>query len=233
MHLPSFLHRPLVGPDPILGDRTERQTPLEERINVGIHLGAMLLSALGLVALVALAILRGTSMHVVAMTIYGASMVILFLASTLYHGATRPHSKRRYQVLDHAAVFLLIAGTYTPFTLITIRGVQGWSIFGGVWFLAITGAAMQLFMAGRYRVWGVVHYVATGWLIVFAAPTLLERLPGAAFGWLLAGGLAYTFGTLFYLARQVRFSHAVWHALVVVGSACHWYAVMRYVLPAK
>jgi len=231
MHLPAFLLRPETGPDPVLGDRTEHQTVLEERINVGIHLTAMLLSLVGLAVLVALAVQRGTTLHVVAMVIYGSSMVALFLASSLYHGATSAPAKPRLQVVDHAAVFLLIAGSYTPFTLVTLQGALGWSLFAVVWFLALTGAAMQLFVAGRHRRWSVAHYVATGWVIVFALPTLLDRLPPAAFGWLLAGGLAYTFGTVFYLAHRVRFGHGVWHLMVVVGAACHWIAVLRFVLP--
>ncbi len=231
MHLPSFLQRAETGPDPVLGERTEHQTVLEERINVAMHGSAMVLSLVGLAVLVTLAVQQGTALHVVAMAVYGASMVMLFLASACYHGATSPRTKPRLQVLDHAAVFLLIAGTYTPFTLITLQGAWGLPIFAVVWFLALTGAAMQVFTAGRHRVLSVIHYVATGWVIVFALPTLLERLPWAALGWLVAGGLAYTFGTIFYLARQVRFSHAVWHLMVVVGAACHWYAVLRFVLP--
>jgi hemolysin III len=233
MHLPVSLLRAEPGPDPVLGDRTEHQTALEERINVGIHLTAMAMSLVGLAVLVALATQRGTALHVVAMVIYGGSMVALFLASSLYHGATSARMKPRLQVADHAAVFLLIAGSYTPFTLVTLQGALGWTLFAVVWFLALTGAAMQLYTAGRYRMWSVAHYVATGWVIVFAGPTLLDRLPLAAFGWLLAGGLAYTFGTVFYLANRVRFSHGVWHVMVVVGALCHWIAVLRFVLPGR
>lgn len=231
MHLPAFLRRPDDEHDPVLGERTERQTRLEERINVALHFTAMVLSVVGLWILLPMAARKGT-LQVAAVSIYGGTMIFLFLASCLYHGATGARSKPWLQVVDYAAVFLLIAGSYTPFALITIKGTLGWAIFWAVWFLALVGASLQPFMAGRYRVWGLLHYVATGWAIVFAMPTLMQRLPMEAFGWVFAGGMAYTIGTLFYLARQIRFSHNVWHSLVVVGTACMWIVIFSYVMPA-
>jgi len=231
MHLPVSLRRPDPGTDPLLGDRTERQTPREERFNVITHFAAMCLSVAGLGILVARAVRFGTALHVTAAAVYGTSMVVLFLCSSLYHGSIDPRSKPRLQVLDHAAVFLLIAGSYTPFTLVTLHGAWGWSLFGVAWFLALVGALSQGRLAGRHRAWGVLHYLATSWVIVVAAPVLLARLPMAALAWLLAGGLAYSFGTLFYLATRVRYSHVVWHLFVVAGAACHWVAVAWYVMP--
>ena len=163
--------------------------------------------------------------RIVGSSVFGATLVLLYSASTLYHLARSPRLKRRLKTLDHAAIYLLIAGTYTPFTLVGLRGGWGWSLFGVTWGLAVAGVVFKLFSAGRYRVISTGIYLAMGWMVLVAAGPLVQRLSGGTLGWLLAGGLAYTVGTFFYLKRGMPYAHAVWHVFVLLGSACHAVAV--------
>ena len=154
----------------------------------------------------------------------------LYAASTLYHGAKRPGTKRRLRVFDHCAIYLLIAGTYTPFTLVSLRGGWGWTLFGLVWSLAVAGIVFKVFFTGRLNALSTVVYILMGWVCVIAIGPMLEMVPRVALLWLLTGGIVYTAGTIFYHNRRVPYSHALWHMFVVLGSACHFLAISLYVL---
>jgi hemolysin III len=207
------------------------QSPGEEIANATTHgLGATLAAA-GLALLVTLAALHGDAWRVVAFSLYGTSLVLLYACSTLYHALPWPRAKAIFHRLDHAAIFLLIAGTYTPLALITLRGCWGWSLFGVEWGLAVVGILVKTLLFGRYRRVGVAVYVAMGWLALVAVKPLVAVLPVGGLLWLLAGGLAYTGGVAFYVRRSLRFHHAIWHVFVLAGSACHWVCMLLYVLP--
>lgn len=202
----------------------------EEIANSITHGVGAALSVAGLVMMVVRAASSATGLHVVACSIFGASLVLLYLSSTLYHALTNGRAKRVFRVLDHASIYLLIAGTYTPFTLVTLHGAWGWTLFGIVWALAITGIVLKCFLTGKLHVLSTVVYVAMGWLAVIAIRPLLNALPWPGFLWLLAGGLFYTLGVAFFAYRR-KYSHTIWHLFVLGGSLCHFLAVYRYVLP--
>jgi hemolysin III len=203
----------------------------EETINAVTHgLGAMLGSA-GLAVLVVMAALRGDAWHVVSCSIYGATLVLLFTSSTLYHSFRGPRVKHVFRIIDHSSIYLLIAGTYTPFLLVTLRGRWGWSLFGIVWGLTLAGIVFQIFFVSRFRLVQTLIYLAMGWLVVVAVKPLFAHVPGAGLRWLLIGGLCYTVGAVFYLWKKLPYHHAVWHLFVLGGSICHYFAILFYVLP--
>jgi hemolysin III len=195
----------------------------------GVGLG---LSIAGLAVLVVLAARDGSTVHIVACAIYGATLTLLYLASTLYHGIPAPRAKRVLRLIDHSAIYLLIAGTYTPFALVSLRGAWGWSLFGVIWGLALLGILYKLFLIGRHPVAGVLIYTGMGWLALVAIRPLAASLGSGGMLWLLAGGIAYTTGLLFYAWKSLPHHHALWHLFVMAGSACHFFAVMFHVLPA-
>jgi hemolysin III len=213
--------------------RAGERLSVDEVANCVTHGVGLALSVAGFVALVALAWARGDAWHVGSCAVYGASLVALYLASTLYHGARSPRAKRVLQVLDHCGIYLLIAGTYTPFTLVTLRGPWGWTLFGLVWGLSLAGIIFRLVFGGRYRPAAVASYVALGWLCVIAVKPILALVPAGALAWIAAGGLAYTTGVFFFAARRVPHHHAIWHLFVLGGSCCHYVAVLLYVLPPR
>mgnify|MGYP001443022724 CR=1 FL=1 len=175
--------------------------------------------------------MTGEAISVVSCAIYGSALVTLYVASTLYHAVSRPELKRALKVVDHASIYLLIAGTYTPFMLVTLRGPWGWSIFGVIWGLALVGLVFKLAFTGRYEFVSVAMYILMGWLIAIAIKPLLQVLPFAGFLWLLAGGLAYTVGVVFYvLDHKYQFAHFIWHLFVLAGSVCHFFAILFYVV---
>jgi hemolysin III len=202
-----------------------------ELINGVTHGVGLLLSIAGLVVLVVLAASRGGARHVVACSVYGTTLIILYLASTLYHSVTAPRVKEVLRLVDHIAIYLLIAGTYTPFTLLTLRGGWGWSLFGVIWGLALVGSVFKILFIGRFPKSSVVVYLLMGWLAVVGLKPLLAALPLGGLAWLLAGGMAYTVGVVFYAWESMPHNHAVWHVFVMLGSACHFFAVMLYALP--
>ncbi len=165
---------------------------------------------------------------VVGVSIFAATMAALYLASTLYHALPSARAKRVFRVLDHAAIFLLIAGTYTPFTLGVLRGGWGWALFGAIWGLALAGVIFKAVVGFRYPKIATAIYVAMGWLVLIAVQPLWQRIPYHGLLWLLAGGLAYTGGVAFYAAERVRYSHFVWHLCVLAGTTCHFFAVIWY-----
>lgn len=209
--------------------RNIRQSEMANSITHGI---AAVLAVAGLVLLAVFASLRGTAWHVVSCSIYGATLVLLFTASTLYHAFRSPRIKKILRTADHSSIFLLIAGTYTPFTLATnLRGPWGWSLFGCVWGLAAAGVILKLFYTGRFKILSTAIYLLMGWLVVVAGKPLYELVPRGAFYWLLSGGLLYTLGVIFYAWKSLPYSHAVWHLFVLAASICHFVAIMFYVVP--
>jgi len=201
-----------------------------ERFNGISHsLGAVAALA-GLVVLVVLAAYQGDPWKIVSVSIYGATLLLLYGFSTVYHSA-RGKTKVFFRKLDHAAIYLLIAGTYTPFTLVTLRGGWGWSLFGVVWGLAIVGIVVDSLPRKGRRVFPVIIYLLMGWLILMALAPLLRALPWGGFAWLLAGGLLYTVGLIFYgLDGKLRHAHGIWHLFVLAGSLCHFFAILFYVI---
>jgi hemolysin III len=183
---------------------------------------------LGGVVLVARAV-PGDGWQLLGAVSFSLGLALLYLASTLYHAAGNPRVKARLKVFDHCAIYLLIAGTYTPFTLIALRSNVGWWLFATIWSLALSGIVFKLFFTGRFKLLSTLIYVAMGWLGVLAIKPVMAALDGWTFGWMLAGGVAYTVGTAFYLQRTLRYSHAVWHLFVIAGSACHYVAVLALV----
>jgi hemolysin III len=205
--------------------------PREELANRLTHgLGAAL-SPAGLVLLVFFSSRSGDAWHVVSTAIFGASLVLLYTSSTLYHSFRSERLRQLLQKFDHAAIFLLIAGTYTPFLLVTLRGPWGWSLFGVVWGLAIAGVALKFWFAGRFRLVSTLIYLGMGWLVLVAIKPLIAALPAGGLRLLVAGGLCYTGGAFFYLWKRLPYHHAIWHLFVLAGSACHWAAVFIYVVP--
>jgi hemolysin III len=202
----------------------------EEIAHVVTHGLGLALSVVGLVVLLA-AGPRGDGWSVVSSVVYGTTLVVLYAGSTLYHAARVPRWRHLAQVIDHATIYLLIAGTYTPFTLVTLRGPWGWTIFGLVWVLAVFGVAREVWWKGRPKGLSLVLYLGMGWIIVFALKPLLHSLRPRGVWLLVAGGLSYTVGTAFYRLERIRYTHAVWHVFVLAGSACHFLAVLLYVVP--
>jgi hemolysin III len=205
----------------------------EEIANSVTHGVGIVLSVAGLAVLTAFASTFGSAWHIVSCSIYGASQILLYTASTLYHSIPLPRAKAVLRVLDHAAIFLLIAGTYTPFALVNLGGAVGWTIFGVVWGLAITGIALQAILIRHKSILSVLPYVAMGWLAVFAIKPMLESIAPGGLALLLAGGLCYTLGCAFYVWRRLPYHHAIWHIFVMAGSALHFFAVFFYVIPIR
>jgi hemolysin III len=182
--------------------------------------------------LVTLVAQRGSGWQLAGALVFCLALQLLYVASTLYHAIPYPVAKRRLKVLDHCAIFVLIAGTYTPFALVALRDSIGWWLFAASWSLALLGIVFKLFFTGRFKFASTMVYVAMGWMVVVAARPFLRSVPMPIVWWLLAGGLAYTLGTAFYLARR-RHAHAVWHGFVLLGSSCHFVAVALLVLGSQ
>lgn len=204
---------------------------MEEVMNAVTHGIGTLLAVAGLVLLIVLAYLHGDFWHIVSFSIYGTTLVLLYLASTLYHSFTNEKIKRIFKILDHSAIYLLIAGTYTPFTLVPLHGVLGWTIFGLVWGFAVIGIALKVFYTGRFKILSTLCYLGMGWFIVFAIKPLIDTVPALGMTWLLVGGLFYTLGSVFYLWKGLPYNHAIWHLFVLAGSISHFIAVFFYILP--
>jgi hemolysin III len=196
----------------------------EENLNALTHGAGAVASGAATALLIMIAARTGDPWKIVGAAVFGATLVTLYLASTLYHSARSPNVRARLKIFDHSAIFLLIAGTYTPFMIGALRGGWGWSLFGVIWGLALLGIVFKLFFTGRFRLASTIVYVAMGWLAIIAAGPMLQRLSPATLTWLLTGGLAYTAGTPFYHGKR-RYSHAVWHLFVLAGSVCHTIAV--------
>lgn len=210
-----------------------RQHVREEVANAVTHGIGVLLSIGGGAVLITLLAIHAGAREVAGAAVFAVTLILLYTASTLYHAIPHATAKRHLKVFDHCAIFLLIAGTYTPFTVAALRGGLGWSLFGAIWGLAFLGILFKLFFTGRLQVLSTTAYVAMGWLAVIAVVPISRELEPAALYWLVAGGIAYTAGTLFYHNRRLPYSHAVWHLFVLAGSACHFAAVVaQFVVPA-
>ncbi len=191
------------------------------------------LSIAWLTLLVALAVLYGNVYQIVSFSIYGATLIILYLASTLYHSFQYPRVKRVFRVIDHASIFLLIAGTYTPFLLVGIRGVLGWTLLAIVWGLAVLGVGFKALFIHRFQKISVLAYVLMGWLSVVAFKEMVANIPPGGLILLGVGGAVYTVGVIFYALKKYRYTHTVWHVFVLGGSICHYFAVLLYLAPVR
>ena len=214
-------------------ERIKYYSPIEEKINIISHAIGFILSIVAFVLLVAHASLHGDVWHIVSFSIFGASLIILYAASTFYHSAKKSELRNRLKIIDHASIYILIAGTYTPFTLVTLNGTIGWVIFGISWGLALTGIILKLFFTGKYNLISTIMYVLMGWIIVFAIKPLINNLPLEGFLWLLAGGISYTIGAILYSIKKIKFNHAIFHMFVLNGSFCQFMSVFFYVLPSE
>ena len=189
------------------------------------------LSIAGLTLLLVMAILYGDIYQIVSFSIFGASLVILYLSSTLYHGSQHPRTKKVFKVFDHAAIYLVIAGTYTPFLLVGLRGTTGWTLLVIVWIIALIGVLFKILFIERFQVLSVVTYLLMGWLCVFVFREMLNSIPMGGILWLAAGGILYTVGVIFYALQKIPYMHAVWHFFVLGGSICHYFAVLLFLAP--
>lgn len=204
--------------------------PKEEKINVISHLIGLVLSVTALVLLIVYSVNYGSSKHIVSFAIFGTSMIVLYAASTAYHYSKNPKWRNRLNILDHAAIYVLIAGTYTPFALVVLKGWVGWTIFGVSWTLAFAGIIFKLFFIGKYDKVSTITYVLMGWVIIFAIKPLMESFPVKGLIWLLLGGLFYTIGAILYSIKKIKYNHAIFHIFVLLGSFSHFMAVFFYVL---
>ena len=203
--------------------------PDREEIANSVSHGIGFLAAVAAVpVLVVAAARRGDVAGIVGAAVFASTLVLLYLASTVYHALPESRAKRQFQVIDHAAIYLLIAGTYTPFTLGALRGGWGWTLFGIIWGLALGGVVVKTLIGARYSALSTWIYLAMGWLALIAVKPIWEQVPAVGLLWMLAGGLAYTVGVLFYVARGRPYAHFVWHLFVMAGSACHFVAVLRH-----
>jgi len=210
----------------VLPPRT--QSVGEEIANAVSHGVGLLLAVIAALVLVGVAVQRSELAELVGASIFGTTMVLMYLTSTLYHALPMNRAKRLFRILDHGAIFLLIAGTYTPFMLGPLRGVWGWTLLWSVWALAIAGVVIKAIGGVRYPKLSTSLYIAMGWLVIVAIEPLRLNLPVAGFFWLLGGGIAYTAGIAFFAPKRLRYSHFVWHLFVIAGSACHFAAVLLY-----
>lgn len=208
-----------------------RYSLAEELANSITHGVGALLAIAGLGVLCGFVALRGDAWHIVSSSIYAATLILCFASSTLYHSVTHASAKQVLRTLDHSAIFLLIAGTYTPFTLVTLRGPWGWSLFGVIWGLALMGLIIQFTPLKKIRALSITLSALMGWVVIAAIKPLMDNLAPGGLWLLVLGGLCYTGGIGFYLWRSLRFHHAIWHLFVLAGGALHFFAILFYVIP--
>lgn len=207
------------------------QTLTEELFNAFTHGLGVVLSIIALFALTIPSIMQANTLKITSSLTYGLSLVTLFTASTLYHGFRVPHIKQALRIFDHSSIYLLIAGTYTPFTLITLNGYIGWTLFGMIWGLALTGIVFKLFFTGKFKKLSTFIYLSMGWMIICVIKPFVQALPYSGLLWLVSGGLCYTVGVFFYLIDgKYHLSHALWHLFVLAGSICQFFAILFYVI---
>ncbi len=204
----------------------------EEVANSVSHGIGALLSLSALVLMVTFASFQHSAWKVSSCAIFGVALILMYSASSIYHALRQPQVKQLFKILDHASIYLLIAGSYTPFTLVTLRGVWGWVLFGVIWGLAIVGVLGKVFYRNKGEVLSTLIYLAMGWLVIVAIVPLLHALPWGGIYWLVLGGLCYTLGVIFFFLEEMPFNHMVWHLFVLAGSMAHVFAVMFYVIPA-
>ena len=230
MDRPRIRHQtPLVAAVPFRPRSPLCDSPAEERASMWSHAAGTLLSVTALVLMILAA--DGRPLGVTSAAIFGTTLVLLYGSSTIYHFFTTPRLKNFFQILDHACIYLLIAGSYTPLTLVGLGGGWGWSLFGVIWFLAIAGVVLKSVMRDdRENWWSTGLYLVMGWMVVVAARPVLTTIDGAGIAWLVAGGICYSCGIIFFVWRSLPYNHAIWHLFVLAGSACHVVATSLYIL---
>jgi len=201
--------------------------PLEEKINIISHALGLVLSIAGFVLLMIQAVSQGLT-HVIAYVVYGSSMVILYAASTTYHRSKIPSKRIKLRVVDHAAIYVLIAGTYTPFMLLAIPGPLGYSILAAAWSMALIGIVIKIFYTGHFELFSTLLYIAMGWAIVFAIKPMAASLAPESLFWLMAGGVSYTVGAILYAIKKIPYNHAIFHLFVLLGSISHFISIYFY-----
>ncbi len=211
--------------------KTTKYAPTEEMINIVSHGIGFVLSLLALVLLVLRASVHGTAIHIVSFTVFGTSLIVLYLASTLYHASKREKLRARLNVFDHASIFILIAGTYTPYVLVSLSGPWGWTLFGITWGCTVVGVILKLFFIGKYEKLSTIMYVLMGWIIIIAIKPLMVNLPIKGLVLLVVGGLSYTIGAVMFSVKRLKLNHAIFHCFVLIGSICHFMSIFLYVLP--
>ncbi len=204
---------------------------IEELANSITHGIGLALSIAGFVVLLVFSVTRGSAWQIVSCAVYGITLIAVYTASTLYHGIPAPSLKRIFKILDHSAIYLLIAGTYTPFLLVSLRGNWRWPLLGIVWGLAIAGILLKVWFVDHFKILSTLVYLLMGWLGLFAFKPLLASVPRSALVCLLAGGAMYSIGVVFFASKKIPYAHTIWHVFVMAGSACHYFAVLFSVLP--
>lgn len=204
-------------------------SPTEEKLNIWSHAFGIFLSIIAFVLLIIKAVQQDNIWMLISFPIFGVSLILLYLASTLYHASKEPQKRFKLKVFDHAAIYVLIAGSYTPFTLVSLNGETGWLIFSMVWVMAFTGIILKLFFTGRFKVISTAMYVLMGWLIVFYFQDLTASLHEKGVFYLILGGVLYTIGAILYSIKKIKFNHAIFHFFVLAGSFCHFLSIYLYV----
>lgn len=204
-------------------------SPTEEKLNIWSHAFGIFLSIIALVLLIIKAVQQDNIWMMISFPIFGVSLILLYLASTLYHASKEPQKRFKLKVFDHAAIYILIAGSYTPFTLVSLNGETGWLIFSMVWVMAFTGIILKLFFTGKFKIVSTAMYVLMGWLIVFYFQDLTAHLHEKGVFYLILGGVLYTIGAILYSIKKIKFNHAIFHFFVLAGSFCHFLSIYLYV----
>ena len=204
-------------------------SPAEEKLNIWSHAFGIFLSIIALVLLIIKAVQQDNIWMMISFPIFGVSLILLYLASTLYHASKEPQKRFKLKVFDHAAIYVLIAGSYTPFTLVSLNGETGWLIFSMVWVMAFTGIILKLFFTGKFKIVSTAMYVLMGWLIIFYFQELTARLHEKGVFYLILGGVLYTIGAILYSIKKIKFNHAIFHFFVLAGSFCHFLSIYLYV----
>lgn len=204
-------------------------SPTEEKLNIWSHAFGIFLSIIALVLLIIKAVQQDNIWMMISFPIFGVSLILLYLASTLYHASKEPQKRFKLKVFDHAAIYVLIAGSYTPFTLVSLNGETGWLIFSMVWVMAFTGIILKLFFTGKFKIVSTAMYVLMGWLIIFYFQDLTASLHEKGVFYLILGGILYTIGAILYSIKKIKFNHAIFHFFVLAGSFCHFLSIYLYV----
>jgi len=210
-------------------EKTVFYPPLEEKINIASHGFGIMLSVIAFILLIIKSTEDNNTFHIIAYLIYGLSLIVLYSASTIYHSSKDAVTRNKLNVFDHSSIFILIAGTYTPYTLITLEGKTGWIVFGVVWALAFIGIILKLFLTGRFKILSTVMYVLMGWLMIFAIKPMILNLSQEGLWWLLIGGISYTLGAVLYSIKRIKYNHAIFHIFVLLGSISHFISIYFYV----
>jgi hemolysin III len=204
---------------------------VEELPNALTHGFGLLCSILGFIVLLVVTLIRGGKWQIISCAIYGVTLICVYAASTLYHGVSSPRWKQGFLLFDHCAIYLLIAGTYTPFLLVNLRGGWGWPMFGVIWGIAVSGVLFKLLFADRFPILSVTMYLGMGWLGIIAAKQVYIHVPSIGLVWIFAGAFAYSIGVIFYACKKIPHHHTIWHLLVMAGSGCHYIAILYSVFP--